>query len=78
LIFLKKWFTGFYTGLPVIPTGFGGFQPLSADRFTDFGIGLPIIPIGKSVIPTGLLILDSSNAKFEFGAVFDRFYEFSW
>jgi hypothetical protein len=34
LIFLKKWFIGFGTGLPVIPTGFAGFQPLSAYRFT--------------------------------------------
>jgi hypothetical protein len=34
---------------------------------------LPVISIGKLVIPTGLPILDFSNAKFEFGAVFDRF-----
>jgi hypothetical protein len=49
-------------------TGFGGFQLLSVDRFTSFSTGL-------SVIPTGLLILDFSNAKFKFRAVFDRF---SW
>jgi hypothetical protein len=49
-------------------TCFGGFQPLSADRFIGFGTGLP-------VILTGLPILDFSNAKFEFGVVFDRF---SW
>jgi hypothetical protein len=75
---LKKWFIGFGTGLPVIPTGitdrftnFGGFQPLPADRFTGFGTSLP-------VIPTGLPILDFLNVKFEFRAVFDQFYRFSW
>jgi hypothetical protein len=71
---LKKWFTGNTDRF----TGFGGFQPLSADWFIGFGTGLPVIPISKPVIPTGLPILDFSNAKFEFGVVFDRFYRFSW
>jgi hypothetical protein len=66
-LILKKWFTSF-----------GGFQPLSADRFIGLGTGLPIIPIGKLVILTDLPIFDFSNVKFKFRAIFDRFYEFSW
>jgi hypothetical protein len=67
-----------FTGITDWFISFGGFQPLSADRFTSFGTGLSVIPIDKSVIPTGLLILDFSNANFEFGAVFDQFYQFLW
>jgi hypothetical protein len=47
---------------------------LLADQFTGFDTGLPVIPIGKSVISTSLPILDFSNAKFEFGAVFAQFH----
>jgi hypothetical protein len=70
-VFFKK------NGLPVLVpvtdqfTSFSGFQPLSVDRFIGFDTGLTVVLIGKSVILTGLLILDFSNAKFKFRALFD-------
>jgi hypothetical protein len=70
MIFFEKWFIGFGTDLPVIPTGLRVLTDFNHCRPTGFGTGLPIIPIG-------LPILDFSNSKFEFGAVFDRFYRFS-
>jgi hypothetical protein len=65
-VFLKKWFTGFGTGLPIIPTG---FQPLPTDQFIGFSTDLSVILIGKPII----LILDFSNSKFKFKTVFYQF-----
>jgi hypothetical protein len=62
-----------FTGIIDRFIGFDRFQSLSADRFTGFDTGLPVISIVKSVTLTGLLILDFSNVKFEFGESFDRF-----
>jgi hypothetical protein len=49
---------------------------LPIDRFTGFGTGLPVISIGKPIIPIILVILNFSNAKFEFGAVFESILGF--
>jgi hypothetical protein len=53
------------------------FDHLCAGRFTVFGIGLPVVPIGKSVIPTGIPVFCFSILKFQFGPIFDQFYQFS-
>jgi hypothetical protein len=45
---------------------FTGFQPLPTDHFIGFSTDLSVIPIGKPII----LILDFSNSKFKFKAVF--------
>jgi hypothetical protein len=44
---------------------------LPIDRFIGFDTGLSVISIGKPVIPIILTILNFSNAKFEFRAVFE-------
>jgi hypothetical protein len=73
--FLKiiYWFRYRFTGITDRFTGFGGFQLLPADGLL---VLIPVIPIDKPVIPAGLPILDFLNSKFEFRAVFNRFYWF--
>jgi hypothetical protein len=74
--FLKKWFIGFGTGLPVIPTG-KPVLPISLLVSADFNhcrpTDLPVlVPVYRSYRPV-YRFSNFLNLKFKFEAVFDLF-----